>query len=148
MLAWWTVGGGFFTGRYRSLEDPNAASDPGSRFDPNTHQGKAYRQRYWNAPYFNALARIEAVAQKHGLTLAEIALRWISHHSLLKREYGDAVLIGASSVKHIEQVRILIYARGMRREENSDPGLYHRTWLTSRRGRFVSHALHPAERLC
>ena len=105
MLAWWTVGGGFFTGRYRSLEDPNAASDPGSRFDPNTWQGKMYRERYWNAPYFNALTKIEAVAQKHGLTLAEIALRWISHHSLLKREYGDAVLIGASSVKHIEQVR-------------------------------------------
>ena len=36
--------------------------------------------------------------------MAEIALRWISHHSLMKREYGDAVLIGASSVKHIEQV--------------------------------------------
>ena len=35
--------------------------------------------------------------------MAEIALRWISHHSLLKREYGDAVLIGASSTKHIEQ---------------------------------------------
>ena len=56
-----TVGGGFFTGRYRSLEDPNAASDPGSRFDPNTWQGKMYRERYWNAPYFNALAKIEAV---------------------------------------------------------------------------------------
>ena len=35
--------------------------------------------------------------------MAEIALRWISHHSLMKREYGDAVLIGASSTKHIEQ---------------------------------------------
>ena len=43
------------------------------------------------------------MAQKYNLTMAEIALRWISHHSLLKREYGDAVLIGASSTKHIEQ---------------------------------------------
>ena len=33
-------------------------------------------------------------------------MRWISHHSLMKREYGDAVLIGASSLNHIEQVRI------------------------------------------
>ena len=96
-----TVGGGFFTGRYRSLQD---TSEAGSRFDPDTIQGKAYRVRYWNEPYFNALAKIEVVAQKHGLTLAEIALRWISHHSLLKREHGDAVLIGASSVEHIEQV--------------------------------------------
>lgn len=37
--------------------------------------------------------------------MAEIALRWISHHSLMKREYGDAVIIGASSLNHIEQVR-------------------------------------------
>ena len=53
------------------------------------------------------MAKIEEVAKKHSLTLAEIALRWISHHSLMKREYGDAVLIGASSVKHIEEVRVI-----------------------------------------
>ena len=46
--------------------------------------------------------------------MAEIALRWVSHHSLMKREYGDAVLIGASSVKHIEQVRASFC--GLRRE--------------------------------
>ncbi|KAI0744106.1 Aldo/keto reductase [Daedaleopsis nitida] len=94
------LGGGFFTGRYRSMED---SSEAGSRFDPKSLQGKAYRGRYWNEPHFRALAKIEAVAQKHELTLAEIALRWISHHSLMKREHGDAVLIGASSLKHIEQ---------------------------------------------
>ncbi|KZT21959.1 hypothetical protein NEOLEDRAFT_1150391 [Neolentinus lepideus HHB14362 ss-1] len=45
----------------------------------------------------------EKTVGKHGLTMAKIALRWISHHSLLRREHGDAVLIGASSVKHIQQ---------------------------------------------
>jgi aflatoxin B1 aldehyde reductase len=64
--------------------------------------------RYWKEPYFKALASIKEVAEKNNLTLTEIALRWISHHSLLKREYGDAVLIGASSLKHIEQVGLLI----------------------------------------
>ena len=88
------------TGRYRSLQD---GSEAGSRFDPTTTQGKMYRTRYWNEPHFRALSMIEAVAEKHGLTIAEIALRWVSHHSLMKREYGDAVLIGASSVAHIEQ---------------------------------------------
>jgi aflatoxin B1 aldehyde reductase len=43
------------------------------------------------------------VAEKHGLTLAETALRWMTHHSMLGREYPDAILIGASSTKHIEQ---------------------------------------------
>ncbi|KAI0371015.1 Aldo/keto reductase [Pilatotrama ljubarskyi] len=94
------LGGGFFTGRYRSLNDE---VEPGSRFDPTKGQGQNYRARYWKEPYFRALAQIEEVAKKHNLTLAEVALRWISHHSLMKREYGDAVLIGASSVKHIEE---------------------------------------------
>ena len=59
--------------------------------------------RYWNETYFAALAKLEAVASKRTIPLAEIALRWISHHGVLKREHGDAVLIGASSVKHVEQ---------------------------------------------
>lgn len=76
---------------------------------------QAYRARYWNEPYFAALSKIEAVAEKHGLTLAEVALRWISHHSMMKREHGDAVLIGASSVKHIEQ-NLLDLEKGPLRE--------------------------------
>jgi aflatoxin B1 aldehyde reductase len=43
------------------------------------------------------------VVKKHGITEAEAALRWMTHHSLLKREYGDAVIIGASSAKQLEE---------------------------------------------
>lgn len=56
---------------------------------------------YWNAPYFTALSLIESTAAQHNLTLAEVALRWLSHHSALKAEYGDAVIIGASSLAHV-----------------------------------------------
>ncbi|KIP05713.1 hypothetical protein PHLGIDRAFT_488312 [Phlebiopsis gigantea 11061_1 CR5-6] len=94
------LGGGFFTGRYRSIHD---VAEPGSRFDPGIGRTNNYRNRYWNEAYFNALASIEAVAQKHNLTTAEVALRWASHHSLLKREHGDAIIVGASTVGHIEQ---------------------------------------------
>ncbi|KAF9069987.1 Aldo/keto reductase [Rhodocollybia butyracea] len=94
------LGGGFFTGRYTSLEDQ---VEPGSRFDANKAQGQNYRRRYWNEPHFKAMASIQTVADKHNLTMAEIALRWVSHHSLMKREYGDAILIGASSLDHIKQ---------------------------------------------
>lgn len=94
------LGGGFFTGRYSSGRDE---VEEGSRFDPDKWQGKSYRARYWNDHYFKALDITKAAADKAGLTLAEVALRWMSHHSQLKREYRDAVLIGASSVKHIEQ---------------------------------------------
>lgn len=66
-----------------------------------------YCQRYWNEHYFKALDIIKDAADKAGLTMSEVALRWVSHHSLMKREYGDSVLIGASSLKHIEQVSYL-----------------------------------------
>ncbi|KAF8996296.1 Aldo/keto reductase [Cyathus striatus] len=94
------LGGGFFTGRYTSMEDN---VEEGSRFDASTFQGKGYRERYWKDAYFKALESIRTVSDKHGLTMPEVALRWISHHSLLKREHGDAVLIGASSLNHIKQ---------------------------------------------
>ncbi|KAI0334258.1 Aldo/keto reductase [Cubamyces sp. BRFM 1775] len=94
------LGGGLFTGRYHSANDQ---VEPGSRFDPSKNMGKLYRARYWQEPYFRALEQIDAIAQKHGLTMAEIALRWLEHHSLLSREHGDAIIIGASSIKHVEQ---------------------------------------------
>ena len=59
--------------------------------------------RYWNDPYFKAVDLLKPVCEKNNLTLAEVALRWISHHSLLSREHGDSVIIGASSTKHLEQ---------------------------------------------
>ncbi|KJA27232.1 hypothetical protein HYPSUDRAFT_35849 [Hypholoma sublateritium FD-334 SS-4] len=94
------LAGGFFTGRYVSKDD---VPEEGSRFDPKKNQGQNYRNRYWKDAYFTAVASIKEVADKNNLTMSEVALRWISHHSLLKREYGDAVLIGASSLNHIEQ---------------------------------------------
>ncbi|TFY55976.1 hypothetical protein EVG20_g9115 [Dentipellis fragilis] len=96
------LGGGFFTGRYHSLNDQVEA---GSRFDPNRMQGQGYRKRHVPLRSYPRLdlTEIQAVADKHNLTMAEVALRWVSHHSLMKREFGDSVLIGASSVEHIKQ---------------------------------------------
>ncbi|KAI0265383.1 Aldo/keto reductase [Gloeopeniophorella convolvens] len=94
------LGGGFFTGRYSSIDDQ---VEPGTRFDPSMAQGQNYRKRYWKESYFKAIDAVRAVADAHGFTTAEIALRWVSHHSLMKREHGDSVIIGASSLHHIEQ---------------------------------------------
>ena len=46
---------------------------------------------------------IESVAEKHNLTLLEIALRWCVHHSQLKVKDGhDGIIIGVSSLSQLE----------------------------------------------
>lgn len=95
------LAGGYLTDRYHR-DDTADTHESGSRFDPNRWQGKMYRSRYWNDAYFDALDLLRPVAKKHGLTEAECALRWMTHHSLLRRDKEDAVIIGASSVVHME----------------------------------------------
>lgn len=56
-----------------------------------------------NEPFFQALDILKPVAEKYDLTMAECAMRWLGHHSMLKKEPGDAVIIGASSLKHTEE---------------------------------------------
>jgi aflatoxin B1 aldehyde reductase len=46
---------------------------------------------------------ITKAAEKNGLTVAEVWLRWLEHHSMLKRETNDAIIVVASSVKHLEE---------------------------------------------
>ncbi|KAK9313978.1 NADP-dependent oxidoreductase domain-containing protein [Lipomyces starkeyi] len=96
------LAGGYLTSRYYR-DQQNSNIEQGSRFDPETSQGKQYRIRYWNDTMFDALDIIRPAASKCGLTEAECALRWMMHHSALKRELGDAVIIGASSMKHLEE---------------------------------------------
>jgi aflatoxin B1 aldehyde reductase len=45
---------------------------------------KIYRTRYLRDGNLDALSIIEPVATAHGLTLIEVALRWLTHHSALK----------------------------------------------------------------
>ncbi|KAF2453482.1 NADP-dependent oxidoreductase domain-containing protein [Lineolata rhizophorae] len=94
------LAGGFLTGRYR-----REATDieEGSRFDPKRKQGVLHRGRYWTDANFASIEALREVAQKHDLTPSECALRWLMHHSVLKDEFGDAVIVGVSSNKHLKE---------------------------------------------
>ena len=54
------------------------------------------------------------MAQKHGITEAECALRWMTHHSMLNRKNGDAIIVSASSTnvglmsKHAFRANVLV----------------------------------------
>jgi aflatoxin B1 aldehyde reductase len=94
------LAGGWLTDRYHR-DTSDASLEPGSRFDANKAQGKMYRARYWNDEFFGALDKLRDA--KGELRESEIALRWMMHHSQLKNEYGDKVIIGASSEKQLVQ---------------------------------------------
>ncbi|ETN38015.1 uncharacterized protein HMPREF1541_07638 [Cyphellophora europaea CBS 101466] len=95
------LAGGYLTDRYQR-DTKLEGLERGSRFDPSTFQGKGYIARYWNDAMFDALELLRPVAKKFGLGEAECALRWMMHHGLLEAKFGDAVVVGASSVAQLE----------------------------------------------
>ncbi|KAJ1142247.1 hypothetical protein NDU88_008574 [Pleurodeles waltl] len=98
------LAGGLLTGRYRY--EAKDTSQPTGRFFGHTW-AETYRKRYWKEEYFRGIELVERAlevaygAKKPSLTAA--ALRWIYHHSKLKGECGDAVIIGMSSMEHLLQ---------------------------------------------
>ena len=59
------------------------------------------RNRYWKPTFFAALEVIRGACDSAGITMANAALRWITHHSLLKGATDDGIIIGASSAKQL-----------------------------------------------
>ena len=93
------LAGGLFSGKIKSAEVPQEG-----RYSDTAQSGLMYRQRYFKDATFDALQLIEQTAQKHNLTLLEIALRWCVHHSALKIKNGgrDGIIIGVSSFAQLE----------------------------------------------
>lgn len=59
--------------------------------------------RFFNENVFAAIDEIDALGKKYNLTPVQIALSWIAHHSQLKAEHGDAVILGASKLEQLEE---------------------------------------------
>ncbi|KAL3485337.1 Aldo/keto reductase [Aspergillus germanicus] len=98
------LAGGLFSGKYTSLS-PDSVPQEGRYSNVDGEVGDLYRKRYFKDATFEALRIVEPVAQKHGLTLLEIAFRWLTHHSALNIKSGgnDGIIIGVSSQAQLEQ---------------------------------------------
>ena len=96
------IAGGLFSGKLKSTD--HRPDDKLSRFGANSHNGENYRARYFKDATFEALGMIEKVAEKHKLTMIEIALRWCVHHSALNvaTNGGDGIIIGVSNKGQLE----------------------------------------------
>jgi len=96
------LAGGLFTGKYKPDSEPLTTESASGSLAANTGVGKTYRERYFKDAYFQALKLIEPVVKTQGLTLVEVGLRWVIHHSALNIVDGnDGVIIGVSTVEQL-----------------------------------------------
>jgi len=51
---------------------------------------------------FDSLEIIRRACEAEKITMADAALRWVIHHSVLNGKYHDGVLFGASSFANLE----------------------------------------------
>ncbi len=89
------MAGGLLTGRYGKFED--APTDGRFTHRPN------YQNRYWKKSFFDAVDLLKQVCEENGITTIDATYRWLAYHSMLSAERGDAIIIGASKLHHLQQ---------------------------------------------
>jgi aflatoxin B1 aldehyde reductase len=73
------------------------------RWDPGTNIGKLYHSLYKKPALLEALSLWEQISTESGIPRAELAYRWVSYHSILDDQHGDAIIFSASSVEQLKQ---------------------------------------------
>jgi aryl-alcohol dehydrogenase-like predicted oxidoreductase len=84
------LGGGLLTGRHSFDTAPTEGRFGDSRL------AAMYKERYWNAAIFDAVQQLSAIAEKAGIPLTELALRW-----LVAKPAAGPILLGGSKVEHL-----------------------------------------------
>jgi aflatoxin B1 aldehyde reductase len=89
------LAGGLLTGKHASA----AQMPTEGRFRPE----RGYQERYWKQDYFDVLQQLQGACAEHGLEPVEVAMSWLVNHSLLDAGHGDGIILGASSIAHLQQ---------------------------------------------
>lgn len=76
--------------------------DGKGRFNPEM-LGGLYNKLYNRPAYLEALEQWEQVAKEEGIGAAELAYRWVTFNSPLKKENGDAIIFGASRMEQVKE---------------------------------------------
>jgi len=89
------LAGGMLTGKHASLD---SVPDEG-RFKVEG----SYLDRYWKKEYFDVLQALREACAENNLKPVEVAMSWLVNHSLMDTGRGDGIILGASSIGHLEQ---------------------------------------------
>ena len=95
LLPWSPLGGGWLTGKYKRDTAPTGATRLGD--NPNRGQ-ESYGPRNESERVWRIIETVEAIAKAHGVSMAEVALRWVAD-----RPAVTAVILGARTVKQLEE---------------------------------------------
>ncbi|CCX11976.1 aflatoxin B1 aldehyde reductase member 2 [Pyronema domesticum] len=92
------IAGGLFSGNFK----PDTVPETG-RFSDKNPAGKMYRGRYFHECYFSAVEMLSKEAEKQGISMLEVAFRWLLHHSALNMgaRGNDGIIIGVSSLEQL-----------------------------------------------
>ncbi len=88
------LAGGLLTGRYTSAK--NLPKE--GRFVDRDN----YLERYWKQEYFDALQALFEACAAHGIDPVKAAFSWLVNHSLLDAGEGDGIILGVSSMAHLQ----------------------------------------------
>ncbi len=88
ILPYFPLAGGFLTGKYQEGKPP----PPGTR-----GENGAYVQKYFTPGNFAKVSSLSAWAERHGHTMAELAIAW-----LLGQPKLSSVISGASKIEQVE----------------------------------------------
>ncbi|QDQ90359.1 aldo/keto reductase [Rhodococcus sp. WB9] len=102
------LGGGLLTGRHSFDTTPADGRFGDSRL------AQMYKERYWNTAIFDAVHQLSVIADKAGIPLTELALRW-----LVSKPAAGPILLGGSKVAHL-QSNIAAVAKGTLDDELID----------------------------
>lgn len=63
--------------------------------------GSIYSKIYSDPKIQEAVSKVQADSEKHGISGHAVAMRWAIYHSILDGQYGDAVLFTVSKMSQL-----------------------------------------------
>ncbi len=92
MIVYNPLAGGLLTGKHAGRRTP----EPGTRFTLGA-SGELYRDRYWHAAQFEAVATLNDYCQRRGWNLATASVAWV-----LQQPGITSAIVGASRPEQLE----------------------------------------------
>ncbi len=94
LLPWSPLGGGWLTGKYQRDARPTGAT----RLGENPERGvEAYDRRSAQERTWDVVAAVQSAAEKHGVTMAQVALAWLAG-----RPSVTSVILGARTLEQLK----------------------------------------------